>query len=310
VSGLTASQAVFTNGSSQLVSNAITGTGNVVMSASPTLTGTITAAALTMSAALTSTFSSVDAIVLNTTSFIFDTVNNALGIGVQPSTSVMIDGVNSSGASKLVQMTGYGVGSTTGYRGRFARGTSGSPSAVQAGDTLSAISGRGYGTSQFAAASTGVMNIVAGETFTNTSNMTYLQFSTTPTGSVISAEAMRVATAGVTLGPQSGSTAIHQINGGLYRTTRTITGNLTVDTTTTDYVIFCNQSTGITITLPTPTNGRTLIIVDISGNAQTNNITIAPHASEKIEGLNSSKIYQTNFGSLVLVADGTNWWTA
>lgn len=35
--GLNASQAVFTNGSDQLVSNAITGTGNVVMSTSPTL---------------------------------------------------------------------------------------------------------------------------------------------------------------------------------------------------------------------------------------------------------------------------------
>ena len=50
---LTASRAVFTNGSSVLVSNAITGSGNVVMSASPTLTGTITAAAATFSGALT-----------------------------------------------------------------------------------------------------------------------------------------------------------------------------------------------------------------------------------------------------------------
>jgi hypothetical protein len=49
ISALTASQAVFTNGSKNLVSNAITGTGNVVMSASPTLTGTITAAAITAS---------------------------------------------------------------------------------------------------------------------------------------------------------------------------------------------------------------------------------------------------------------------
>lgn len=44
LSSLTASQAVFTNGSKSLVSNAITGTGNVVMSASPTLTGVVTAA--------------------------------------------------------------------------------------------------------------------------------------------------------------------------------------------------------------------------------------------------------------------------
>ena len=39
ISGLTASQAVFTDGSKALASNAITGTGNVVMSASPSLTG-------------------------------------------------------------------------------------------------------------------------------------------------------------------------------------------------------------------------------------------------------------------------------
>jgi hypothetical protein len=49
VTNLSASQAVFTNGSDELVSNAITGTGNVVMSASPTLTGTVSAAAITAS---------------------------------------------------------------------------------------------------------------------------------------------------------------------------------------------------------------------------------------------------------------------
>ena len=49
VTGLNASQAVFTNGSDALVSNAITGTGNVVMSASPTLTGTIMADKMVMS---------------------------------------------------------------------------------------------------------------------------------------------------------------------------------------------------------------------------------------------------------------------
>jgi hypothetical protein len=53
LSSLTASRAVFTDGSKGLVSNAITGTGNVVMSASPTLTGTISAEALTTSGAVT-----------------------------------------------------------------------------------------------------------------------------------------------------------------------------------------------------------------------------------------------------------------
>lgn len=53
VSSLTASRAVFSDGSKGLVSNAITGTGNVVMSASPTLTGTISAEALTASSSVT-----------------------------------------------------------------------------------------------------------------------------------------------------------------------------------------------------------------------------------------------------------------
>ena len=52
LSSLTASRSVFTDGSKGLVSNAITGTGNVVMSASPTLTGTIGAAAMTLSTPL------------------------------------------------------------------------------------------------------------------------------------------------------------------------------------------------------------------------------------------------------------------
>jgi len=53
MSALTASQAVFTTAGKALTSNAITGTGNVVMSASPTLTGTVSAAAATLSSDLT-----------------------------------------------------------------------------------------------------------------------------------------------------------------------------------------------------------------------------------------------------------------
>lgn len=52
VPNLTASRAVFTDSSSNLVSNAITGSGNVVMSASPTLTGTIGAVNQTLSGTL------------------------------------------------------------------------------------------------------------------------------------------------------------------------------------------------------------------------------------------------------------------
>lgn len=253
---------------------------------------------------------STTALIINSTAFVFDATNNALGIGIQPSSVAFVDAVNSTAASKTLQLTGYGIGSTVGTRGRFARGTSGTPTAAQSGDIINFWSARGYGASQFAAASTASISAIAGETFTNTSNLTYLTFNTAPTGSVTSTENMRIASTGVTLGPQTASTLIHQINGGIFRTTRTITTSLTIDTTTTDDVIFCNQSGAISITLPAPTLGRSILIKDISGTTETDNITLVRHASEKIEGLAASRILYTNFGSWTVIADGTNWWLA
>ena len=74
-----------------------------------------------------------------------------------------------------------------------------------------------------------------------------------------------------------------------------------------DNVILVNTSGGpVTITLPTPTNGRVLKVKDSTGNAGTNNITINPHASETIDGA-ASKVINFNYGSVNLVSDGTNW---
>lgn len=102
---LTASQAVFTNGSDQLVSNAITGTGSVVMSASPTLTGTISAAGLTTSGTVTHNGGTANGVaylngskVLTTgTALTFDGTN--LGLGVTPS----------AWSSSVASQVGYGA---------------------------------------------------------------------------------------------------------------------------------------------------------------------------------------------------------
>lgn len=152
--------------------------------------------AKTFSNDLAITSGSTIALTINSTSFIFDSTNNTIGIGTQPTTTTFIDGVNSTGSTKRFVLTGYGVGSTVGTRGRFARGTSGSPSAVNSGDILNFLSGQGYGTSQFPSASTGTMNVIAGETFTNTSNATYLTFNTTPASSVTTTERMRINSTG------------------------------------------------------------------------------------------------------------------
>lgn len=104
------------------------------------------------------------------------------------------------------------------------------------------------------------------------------------------------------------ATAINTLTGSSTVTTRTVTTSFTVDSVTTDYMIFCRTlSAAITVTLPAPTNGRRLIIKDIEGNALSNNITLAPHSTDKIEGLNVSKVLANSWGSWTLVSNGTDW---
>lgn len=161
-------------------------------------------------------FSNGTALTQDNANFFWNDTNFSLGLSTNtPASNAFIDAVQSSAAAKRIQLTGYGAGSFVGYRGRFARGTVGTPAAAQAGDTLNFLSGQGYGTSQFPATSTGVVNIVANETFTNTSNATYVSFFVTPTGSTTSAEAARVnSTGNVLIGTTTDSgTQKLQVNG-------------------------------------------------------------------------------------------------
>lgn len=105
------------------------------------------------------------------------------------------------------------------------------------------------------------------------------------------------------------------ITGSMQVTTRTITGNLTVDTTTTDYEILANTSGGvITVTLPAPTNGRRLTLVDPTASWSTHNLTLARHGTEKINNTAASLVLTGNNSAVIQVcdvtSDGTNWWTS
>lgn len=137
---------------------------------------------------------STSALVINSTALVVDATNSAVGIGTAPASGTIIDAVNSSGTTKAVQLTGYG--SNVGVRGRYANGTAGSPTAAVSGNILEFISGRGYGATGFSSVSTGRMDIIAGETFTDTSMATYLTFSTTPTTSVTALERLRINSTG------------------------------------------------------------------------------------------------------------------
>ena len=122
LSGLTASQAVFTDSSKNLVSNAITGTGNVVMSASPTLTGTVTAATInattlggTLSTAAQTNVTSVGTLssltvsgdlTVDTSTLKVDSTNNRVGIGTA-SPAYALD--MASGIARFDSSAGDGV---------------------------------------------------------------------------------------------------------------------------------------------------------------------------------------------------------
>lgn len=71
-------------------------------------------------------------------------------------------------------------------------------------------------------------------------------------------------------------------------------------------VVLCAYAGALAITLPTPVANSQLIIKDVTGAAESNTITITP-SSGNIDG-NGSQTITSNYGSVALVADGTNWW--
>lgn len=92
----------------------------------------------------------------------------------------------------------------------------------------------------------------------------------------------------------------------------TKTANYTI--TSSDTLIFVDTSGGaFTLTLPSPAtvsaNNSTKVfrIVDTKGTLSTNNLTLAPFSSEKIEGLAASKVFQTDWGGWQVMTNGTDW---
>jgi len=104
------------------------------------------------------------------------------------------------------------------------------------------------------------------------------------------------------------STSANTLTGSLAATVRTVTGNLSLDTTTTDLLVLLDStSTAFTLTLPAPTTGRVIKIMDKTGKLSTNSVTIARYGSETINGVAASKVVSSAFGSWTCISDGTNW---
>ena len=98
-------------------------------------------------------------------------------------------------------------------------------------------------------------------------------------------------------------------SGVAYKTFTVTTATYTCDTNAQsgDHTVLCNRAGAITVTLPAvATTGREIIVTDISGAANTNNITISP-ASGNINGA-ASYVLNLARASVILRSDGSNWW--
>ena len=80
----------------------------------------------------------------------------------------------------------------------------------------------------------------------------------------------------------------------------------------TDYILGIDTSAGaLEVDLPAASGkaGRMLVIKDVGGSAGTNNITVDPNGSEKIDG-QSSLVIAANSGSAMIFCDGSHWFIA
>ena len=104
--------------------------------------------------------------------------------------------VGADAANTRITQDAFGTGSYPVYTGRQARGTAASPTASQSDDDLAQFTGRGYGATGFASASTGYFTVKAAENFTDTAQGTYASVYTTATGANSPTEAFRFGPAG------------------------------------------------------------------------------------------------------------------
>ena len=72
------------------------------------------------------------------------------------------------------------------------------------------------------------------------------------------------------------------------------------------FTYLINTGTAVTVTLPSAVTNAAIVFKDSAGTAATNNITINRADSATIDGATSQTI-SSNYGSMKLISDGTNW---
>lgn len=111
-------------------------------------------------------------------------------------------------------------------------------------------------------------------------------------------------------------TATTTVIGAMQYTTRTVTASFTVDTTTTDHVVYVDcTSAAVTVTLPpvASSNGRDLYLIDKKNNcdpAGGKALTIAPGASVLLDNALGNRAVATVGFRIHIWGDGAGWYSA
>jgi len=174
------------------------------------------------------------------------------------------------------------------FTGRTARGTAASPTQTQLGDTIAQFTGRGFsnGSLQFGNASTGRVDVVAAEAFTDTSRATNVQVFTTATSSI-------TPTAVATF--SSNTSATLSVVGNV------IAGNINVPTGT--ITVGTGNFTGNLIVTGTISDAGQL---DISTTASNGNIVLTPNGSGNVNI--SSNIMPTSSNATANIGSASSSW--
>ena len=123
-------------------------------------------------------------------------------------TDLHISGADAS--QTRITQDAFGTGAYVAFTGRAARGNAAAPTATQSGDTIAQFTGRGFssGNLQFGNASTGRVDLVAAENFTDTSRATNVQIFTTATNSITATAVAAFSSGGLSVaGNITGNTA-------------------------------------------------------------------------------------------------------
>jgi len=154
-------------------------------------------------------------------------VNNATtysAVGGTASSTNTVGHLTSEAACNLF-LDSYSTGSPN-IVGRKANGTSTTPTATTAGNSLVSLTGRGYGATGWSNVGAASISFNASENFTDTANGSYITFSTTAIGSTTRNERVRIIDSGdVGIGTSSPGYRLDVV-GSVIRLAETTTGGL------------------------------------------------------------------------------------